>query len=323
MGVLFGLAMDYEVFLVSRMREDFVHARRAARGVADRRMAVDAVRSGYRASARVVTAAAVIMFGVFAAFVPEGDVNLKPIALGLAAGIAIDAFLVRMTLVPAVMTLLGTSAWWMPKRLGRILPHFDIEGEAVERELSYADWPEPNSTAVVAADGLELIDHDDVCLYRDVTLRVEAGEAVVLTGSDARATRAVALSLAGRIAPTGGVVKVEGHLLPERGPWVRRRVALALLNESADPVADLRRAVRGRAELLIVDGLDVLATSARRDQAAAVLRDAGRTLTVIGTATDVAAAHAVLAEAGHPDSSVLEVGAAFPVRTSDSAEVTA
>ncbi|MEC8761931.1 MAG: MMPL family transporter, partial [Actinomycetota bacterium] len=101
MGVLFGLAMDYEVFLVSRMREDYVHLRRARGGRADRATAISAVRSGFTASARVVTAAAVIMFAVFAAFVPEGDINIKPIALGLAAGIAIDAFLVRMTLVPA------------------------------------------------------------------------------------------------------------------------------------------------------------------------------------------------------------------------------
>ncbi|HWT32221.1 MAG TPA: MMPL family transporter, partial [Microbacterium sp.] len=331
MGVLFGLAMDYEVFLVSRMREDFVHARRAAGGVATRAMAVDAVRSGFTASARVVTAAAVIMFGVFAAFVPEGDVNLKPIALGLASGIAIDAVLVRMTLVPAVMALLGRSAWWMPKRLGRILPHFDIEGEAVERELAHADWPEPHSTAVAAADRVELVDPDGVCLYRDVSLRAEPGEAVVLTGADGRAPRALALSLAGRVDPTGGVVKVEGHLLPERAPWVRRRVALALLTDSADPVADLRRAVRGRTRLLVVDGLDVLATAARRDQAAAVLRDAGAALTIVGTAADVAAARSVLAEAGHPDSSVLEVrtalpasaGRAHPVPVSDSAEVIA
>jgi RND superfamily putative drug exporter len=323
MGVLFGLAMDYEVFLVSRMREDFVHTRRAAGGVANRKMAVDSIRSGFTASSRVVTAAAVIMFGVFAAFVPEGDVNLKPIALGLAAGIAIDAFLVRMTLVPAVMALLGTSAWWMPKRLGRVLPHFDIEGEAVERELSHTDWPEPHSTAVVAAEDLELIDHDELCLYRDVTLRAEPGDSVVLTGPDARAPRALALTLAGRVAPTGGLVKVEGHLLPERAPWVRRRVALALLRESTDPVADLRHAVKRRTELLVVDGLDLLATSARRDQAAAVLRDAGSSLTIIGTATDVAAAHSVLSEAGHPDSSVLEVLSTRPVRASYSAEVTA
>ncbi|HEY6799382.1 MAG TPA: MMPL family transporter, partial [Agromyces sp.] len=149
MGVLFGLAMDYEVFLVSRMREDYVHARRATKGHAtrsDRATALGAVRSGFTASARVVTAAAVIMFAVFAAFVPEGDSSIKPIALGLAVGIAVDAFLVRMTLVPAVMTLLGEKAWWMPRWLERILPHFDIEGEAVERELSLANWPEPGTT---------------------------------------------------------------------------------------------------------------------------------------------------------------------------------
>src|SRR5690606_2014856 len=143
MGVLFGLAMDYQVFLVSRMREDYVHARRRGDTGTPRQLAITAVRSGFTASARVVMAAAVIMFAVFAAFVPEGDMSLKPIALGLAAGIAIDAFLVRMTLVPAVMALLGDKAWKLPRRLERMLPHVDIEGEAVERELSLADWPEP------------------------------------------------------------------------------------------------------------------------------------------------------------------------------------
>ncbi|MGL4257430.1 MAG: MMPL family transporter, partial [Microbacterium sp.] len=154
MGVLFGLAMDYEVFLVSRMREDYVHARRggghATRGARD--IAIGAVRSGFTASARVVTAAAIIMFAVFAAFVPEGDASIKPIALGLAVGIAVDAFLVRMTLVPAVMALLGDKAWWMPRWLERTLPHFDIEGEAVERELSLAQWPEPDTTAALVGE---------------------------------------------------------------------------------------------------------------------------------------------------------------------------
>jgi RND superfamily putative drug exporter len=130
MGVLFGLAMDYEVFLVSRMREDYVHGRRRRADRRDRLLAVDAVRSGYTASARVVTAAAVIMFAVFAAFVPEGDSSLKPIALGLAAGIAIDAFGVRMTLVPAVMALLGAKAWWMPRWLDRVLPNISLDGHA-------------------------------------------------------------------------------------------------------------------------------------------------------------------------------------------------
>ena len=104
MGVLFGLAMDYEVFLVTRMREDYVRTGDA----------VTSVRTGFSASARVVVAAALIMIFVFAFFVPEGSFYVQPIALGLAVGVAVDAFIVRMTLVPAVMTLLGARAWHLP-----------------------------------------------------------------------------------------------------------------------------------------------------------------------------------------------------------------
>jgi putative drug exporter of the RND superfamily len=118
MAVLFGLAMDYEVFLVSRMREEYVH------GAAPR----DAVVTGARHAARVVVAAALIMFSVFASFITIEDVIVKAIALGLAVGIVVDAFVVRMTLVPAVLALLGRSAWWLPRRLDRILPDLDVEG---------------------------------------------------------------------------------------------------------------------------------------------------------------------------------------------------
>ncbi|MGA1827689.1 MMPL family transporter, partial [Microbacterium sp.] len=168
MGVLFGLAMDYEVFLVSRMREDYVHSRKQGATPAEARsIALGAVKSGFTSSARVVTAAALIMFSVFAAFVPEGDASLKPIALGLAVGIVIDAFLVRMTLTPAVMALLGDRAWWLPRWLQRTLPHFDIEGEAVVRELALADWPEPNTTAAIVAEGIG-VSAGDVRLADDV-----------------------------------------------------------------------------------------------------------------------------------------------------------
>ena len=118
MAVLFGLAMDYEVFLVSRMREEYVH------GAAPR----DAVVTGARHAARVVVAAALIMFAVFASFVSIEDVIVKAIALGLAVGIVVDAFVVRMTLVPAVLALLGRSAWWLPRWLDRLLPDLDVEG---------------------------------------------------------------------------------------------------------------------------------------------------------------------------------------------------
>ena len=119
-GILFGLAMDYEVFLVSRMREAFVH------GGTPR----EAVVTGFGHSGRVVAAAALIMLGVFGAFVLNPDPVIKSIGLALAIGVFVDAFIVRMTLVPAVLTLLGRRAWSLPKWLDRILPNLDIEGEA-------------------------------------------------------------------------------------------------------------------------------------------------------------------------------------------------
>ncbi|WP_111467093.1 MMPL family transporter [Microbacterium suaedae] len=306
MGVLFGLAMDYEVFLVSRMREDFVHASR--KFGATRRVAVDAVRSGYAASARVVTAAAVIMFAVFAAFVPEGDSNIKPIALALAVGIAVDAFLIRMTLVPAVMALLGDVAWRMPAWLEKRLPRFDIEGEAVEREDLLADWPGPDSDAVIAADDLS-ITADDETLARDVSLRVAPGEAAVLTAEDPRSGRAVLLAIAGRIDPDGeSRLRVAGHLLPGRGAWVRAHVGVALLAGAEDPARSVRAALSGGTRILAVDGLDQLAPSARAD-VARLLRESrvgsADPLTLVATSAD--ASPPILADAGWPSPSVLDV----------------
>ncbi|MFJ2951966.1 MMPL family transporter [Streptomyces sp. NPDC087226] len=118
MAVLFGLAMDYEVFLVSAMREDYVRHR-------DARAAVVA---GARNAARVVTAAALIMISVFVSFLFSHDADIMPIAFALAFGVLVDAFLVRMTLVPAVMALLGDRAWTLPRGLDRLLPHLDVEG---------------------------------------------------------------------------------------------------------------------------------------------------------------------------------------------------
>ncbi|SIT67933.1 MMPL family transporter [Microbacterium sp. RU33B] len=325
MGVLFGLAMDYEVFLVSRMREDFVHARRARRGRRDRATAIGAVRSGFTASARVVTAAAVIMFAVFAAFVPEGDSSIKPIALGLAVGIAIDAFLVRMTLVPAVMALLGEKAWWMPRWLDRILPHFDIEGEAVERELANADWPEPHTTSPVVGDDVSLVAEGgrregEVPLFTDASFRLEPGGTLIVTG-DPRAARAFVLTIAGRVAPTGGRLRVAGHLLPGRAAWVRAHVGVALLEGSLDPAKDLRRALKGTS-LVAIDGIDTL-DDAHRDQVAAVLRDAteqrragDRPLTLVVSARHEGATLSLLADAHRsaPQSLALHVRPA-PGRT--------
>jgi RND superfamily putative drug exporter len=135
MAVLFGLAMDYEVFLVSRMREEFVHG--AAPG--------PAVVAGMRHASRVVVAAALIMFSVFASFVTIDDVIVKAIAFGLAVGVLVDAFVVRMTLVPAVLALLGRSAWWLPGWLDRLLPDLDVEGARLTaREHPAERTPEPS-----------------------------------------------------------------------------------------------------------------------------------------------------------------------------------
>ncbi|MBG0855503.1 MMPL family transporter [Streptomyces spinoverrucosus] len=118
MAVLFGLAMDYEVFLVSGMREEWVRTGRAQ----------DAVVEGAGHASRVVTAAALIMFFVFASFVATEDAIVKPIAFSLAFGVLVDAFVVRMTLVPAVLAMVGRGAWWLPRGLDRLLPDLDIEG---------------------------------------------------------------------------------------------------------------------------------------------------------------------------------------------------
>ncbi|MFC4071163.1 MMPL family transporter [Actinoplanes subglobosus] len=127
-GILFGLAMDYQVFLVSRMHEAHAH------GAAPR----DAIVTGFRQAAPVVIAAATIMFAVFAAFVPEGNDTIKPIAFALAVGIAFDAFIVRMIAVPAALALLGHAAWWLPSWL-RWLPELDVEGAALERHPPAVD----------------------------------------------------------------------------------------------------------------------------------------------------------------------------------------
>ena len=120
-GILFGLAMDYQMFLVSGMRESYVHGQDARR----------AVRSGFASGARVVAAAALIMVAVFSGFVFSHMTMARPIGLGLAVGVLLDAFLVRMTLTPAVMSLLGDKIWWMPVWLDRLLPHLDVEGSAL------------------------------------------------------------------------------------------------------------------------------------------------------------------------------------------------
>lgn len=232
MAVLFGLAMDYHVFLVSRMRERFVATGDARRSVL----------GGFAASARVVTAAALIMFSVFFSFVPGGNAIIQPIALALAVGVLIDAFVVRMTLIPALMTLLGARAWWLPRWLDRLLPDADIEGEAVRRMLDQRTWREAD--AAVRGVGI----HAEGAVFAgSAPLRfdVAAGGVLLVRGPEAAA---VCAGLAGRLAQVRGDVSVGGLLIPfEREPLSRRAVLVTEIPEPPDAttvVEHLRTLVR-------------------------------------------------------------------------------
>ncbi|MBL7257812.1 MMPL family transporter [Paractinoplanes lichenicola] len=159
-GIVFGLAMDYQVFLVTRMREDFVHGAPARQ----------AVVSGFGHGARVVTAAALIMMSVFFGFMLGPEAIIKSIGFGLGVAILFDAIVVRMILVPAVMLLVGKAAWWLPGWLDRVLPDVDVEGEKLARHLD--EHPPP-------ADPLRY-DHAEP---RDLTRTGEAPETIESAGS--------------------------------------------------------------------------------------------------------------------------------------------
>ncbi|WP_290428401.1 MMPL family transporter [Agromyces larvae] len=260
MAVLFGLAMDYEVFLVSGMREEYVRSLRQAQGAgaAEGAGAAQALRQaqgaeaaqalrqaqgagaegapsvskgeprtaivhGFQHAARVVTAAALIMFFVFFAFVPEGSGVIKGIAFALAVGVAFDAFLVRMTLVPAAMALAGRGAWWLPRWLDRALPSVDIEGEGLRDHLEQAAWA-AGSTAVIRAERavFGLADRP----VGPVDVEVPAGGLLLVEGEPVD-RRIVAATLAGRLEPVSGRVAVFGRPLPSEAGAVARRVAIA------------------------------------------------------------------------------------------------
>ncbi|RSN51236.1 hypothetical protein DMH12_22820 [Streptomyces sp. WAC 04229] len=137
-GVVFGLAMDYEVFLVTRMREAYVHGEKPSQ----------AVVTGFKHGARVVTAAAVIMMAVFAGFIGSSESMVKMIGFGLAIAVFFDAFVVRMALVPAVLALLGKKAWWLPKWLDRALPNVDVEGEGLRAADERGSGPDEDRELV-------------------------------------------------------------------------------------------------------------------------------------------------------------------------------
>ena len=213
MAVLFGLAMDYEVFLVSGMREQHVKT-------GDWRFAIE---EGYSQGARVVTSAALIMFFVFAAFVPEGSATLKPIALGLAIGIAFDAFVVRMTLVPALMALFKNSAWWLPKAIDKRVPHADVEGEALIAHIHDVQWATKTSHLMVHANYMVL--GDDNHRSEPLSFEWSAGDRIDVVG-ETTTTRLLAATLAGAITPLSGSLHVAGHPFPSEVRRAHAKVSL-------------------------------------------------------------------------------------------------
>ncbi len=248
MGVLFGLAMDYEVFLVSRMREEYVHFGDAQR----------AIRKGFTSSARVVTAAAVIMISVFAAFVPNGDASVKPIALGLAVGVFVDAFLVRMTLVPAVLALLGDRAWWLPGRLDRGLPALDVEGAGLEHHLDHEAWTREHGAAVVRAEGVRLLDEHGTAVLDGVFAVVRPGSLMLVRTDDRVARRALMTAIAGRLPITDGRLVVLDRVLPDEAAAVRARVHLFERFPTIERLTGLGgRRRRPEPELVVLDDVDV------------------------------------------------------------------
>ncbi|MFI1676127.1 MULTISPECIES: MMPL family transporter [unclassified Streptomyces] len=142
-GVVFGLAMDYEVFLVTRMREAYVHGARPG----------ESVVTGFTHGGRVVAAAAIIMISVFSGFIMENDDMIKMMGFGLAIAVLFDAFVVRMAIVPAVLALLGKSAWWLPRWLDKVLPNVDVEGEKLHRNLGDTGTPDAETDRELAPVG--------------------------------------------------------------------------------------------------------------------------------------------------------------------------
>src|SRR5690606_20696804 len=151
----------------------------------------------------------------------------------------------RSTLFPYTTLFRSARAWRIPAWLERILPHVDIEGEAVERERALEAWPGDGS--ILAADDLVI----EAAGIEGAHLRLAPGGSTIVTGATPRALRALSLTVAGRLKPDAGLLRVAGHLLPGRAVWVRAHVGVALLGD-ADAAGQVAEALRGRTGLLVI-----------------------------------------------------------------------
>ncbi|RLP12723.1 MMPL family transporter [Propionibacterium australiense] len=280
MGVLFGLAMDYEVFLVSRTAEEYAHSGDP----------VQAIHEGFCKAAPVVTTAALIMLSVFAMFIPEGSSGIiKPIATALTVGVFVDAFCVRMTLVPAVLRLLGHRAWTMPERLARVLPRFDVEGASLTRQLSLEGWP-ADGREVVATKDMIVRDRDGAALNRPVDLDLRPGQIAVLTGPEGSGKSELLLGLTGRLTGFDGDARVAGYLLPERNAAVRSRSVLT--SGGRDVIGVLAEGLHRHVALAAVDDADAVIGTNRTAEVRDLigrLAAAGGCVLLTGTSPDAVA----------------------------------
>ncbi|WP_392507679.1 MMPL family transporter [Naumannella halotolerans] len=263
MGILFGLAMDYEVFLVSRMREDYAHGKPARQAIED----------GFVASAPVVVAAAVIMFSVFAVFVPEGEGAIKPIAFGLAVGVFIDAFIVRMILVPAVLAMLGDKAWWLPRWLDKALPSMDVEGERLAHLLKLSGWPADADRWNLYTEEL-LPGVGGTPLTQPVDLQLEKRQVLVIE-ADSGLRAPMMLALSGRMKIIGGQARVAGALLPDEASDVRRRTEFVDAVNNRSVTDELLDSIRSDAAVIFVDGADALHSHGERELLAELIATVG------------------------------------------------
>ncbi|WP_250257647.1 MMPL family transporter [Dermabacter sp. Marseille-Q3180] len=204
LGVLFGLAMDYEVFLVTRMREEYMHTR-------DPRQAII---KGFTASAPVVIAAAAIMIFIFAGFIPGSKYMIQPIALSLAVGVFVDAFVVRMTLVPAVLALLGDGAWRFPAVLDRLLPHLDVEGEGLGIALEHREWTAANGASALRLRDVEIPRVSGRGTLGPLSGALAPGSITLLASEDADARASVLALFSARLEPSTGTLFVHDRQVP-------------------------------------------------------------------------------------------------------------
>lgn len=229
MSVMFGLSMDYEVFLVSRIREEYVRTGDAQA----------AIRVGYRDSGRIVNAAGLIMIAVFAAFVPHGSATIKPIAIALAVGVFVDAFIIRATLARAVLVILGDRAWWMPRWLDRRIPGLDVEGAAVQKAVAAHSWSERHGPAAIhTVDAVVTIECGDRIAVPDVVVR--PGDVVALSEPDQQRRAVTTALLTGRVRSVTGTVEVLGTVQPEEAARLRRLAVACTRTTFADTVPDAR-----------------------------------------------------------------------------------